>query len=420
MVPNAESQPRGGRIGWARRDELNGSAYAQATSLGTGCRLIVRPPRSLLQMSSKQRFATDAPGAPVTNVVQTTPILPDSLVLTPGWTAFVTPSSTTPSRRLQMNDICNIVRPCRPRGAATPPEQLIRRASDIHRCVLSTTFPASSSAEGPALPAAKPRAPVIHRGIHCACAKDTAGAQSGINSHRELEPIMRINSLPSLREIRSQLVLTADAPNRMAVSRASRDETLIRITRGVYLPSCLLEGYPLWFQRTIVRGSRICALAVRRSNCVLTGECAGWVLELPVCADRGPIVAYVPRHSGIRSLSFDPVRLGSKAVMPSELACLIRSTVVPERQSADGFTVPCASRVLIDCARMSTRERAFTVTCAGMARLASFSRFDQVASRERGEECRAELLQELGSLPPSTRGASQARWSISHADVGCE
>lgn len=32
---------------------------------------------------------------------------------------------------------------------------------------------------------------------------------------------MRINSLPSLREIRSQLVLTADAPNRMAVSRAS-------------------------------------------------------------------------------------------------------------------------------------------------------------------------------------------------------
>lgn len=231
---------------------------------------------------------------------------------------------------------------------------------------------------------------------------------------------MRINSLPSLREIRSQLVLTTDAPNRMAVSRASRDETLIRITRGVYLPSCLLEGYPLWFQRTIVRGSRICALAVRRSNCVLTGECAGWVLELPVCADRGPIVAYVPRHSGIRSLSFDPVRLGSKAVMPSELACLIRSTVVPERQSADGFTVPCASRVLIDCARMSTRERAFTVTCAGMARLASFSRFDQVASRERGEECRAELLQELGSLPPSTRGASQARWSISHADVGCE
>lgn len=51
---------------------------------------------------------------------------------------------------------------------------------------------------------------------------------------------MRINSLPSLREIRSQLVLTADAPNRMAVSRASRDETLIRITRGglsAFLPS---------------------------------------------------------------------------------------------------------------------------------------------------------------------------------------
>lgn len=49
---------------------------------------------------------------------------------------------------------------------------------------------------------------------------------------------MRINSLPSLREIRSQLVLTADAPNRMAVSRASRDETLIRITRGsICLPA---------------------------------------------------------------------------------------------------------------------------------------------------------------------------------------
>ena len=77
----------------------------------------------------------------------------------------------------------------------------------------------------------------------------------------------------------------------MRVSRAAQKGTLVRIARGIYLPASTLEGHPLWLQNTIIRGSRICALTMRRGDYVLTGECAGWILGLPVDTDRGPITA---------------------------------------------------------------------------------------------------------------------------------
>ena len=98
----------------------------------------------------------------------------------------------------------------------------------------------------------------------------------------------------------------------MRVSRAAHKGTLIRIARGIYLPASTLEGHPLWLQKTIIRGSRICALTMRRRNYVLAGECAGWILGLPIDTDRGPITAYAPNNREERKLSFDAVRIGSK------------------------------------------------------------------------------------------------------------
>lgn len=231
---------------------------------------------------------------------------------------------------------------------------------------------------------------------------------------------MHNNQLPSLGAIRDLLVITAQEANRMVVSRAVQRGTLIRIARGIYLPASSLEGHPLWVQRSIVRGARICAVSTRRSNSILTGECAGWVLGLPVRTDRGPIVAYAPRRCGSRGLNFEAVRAASKVIMPAGRASIIRTSSMPTYQMIDGFTVPSASRVLIDCARMATHEQAFTLACAGLSSFARYSRFDLPGSRERADEWRRALEQELNSLPPSTRGMRQAQWVISHADAGCE
>ena len=230
---------------------------------------------------------------------------------------------------------------------------------------------------------------------------------------------MTDNEVPSLRAIRECLITPREDPNRMRISRAVHKGTLIRIARGIYLPASTLEGHPLWLQKTIIRGSRICALTMRRRDYVLAGECAGWILGLPVDTDRGPVTAYAPINRGERKLSFDAVRIGSKLIMPAGQASIIR-TSLPAHQIADGFAIPFAPRILVDCARLAAEEQAFTLTCAGMARLASYSRFDQLASRERAEQARHDLLQELASLPRSSRGRSQARWVISHADAGCE
>ena len=101
---------------------------------------------------------------------------------------------------------------------------------------------------------------------------------------------MSDNERPSLRAIRECLISPREDPNRMRVSRAAQKGTLVRIARGIYLPASTLEGHPLWLQKTIIRGSRICALTMRRGDYVLTGECAGWILGLPVDTDRGPIM----------------------------------------------------------------------------------------------------------------------------------
>ena len=105
--------------------------------------------------------------------------------------------------------------------------------------------------------------------------------------------------------------------------------------------------------------------------------------------------------------------------MPAGQASIVR-TSLPAHQIAEGFAIPFAPRILVDCARLAAKEQAFALTCAGIARLASYSRFDQLASRERAEQARRDLLRELASLPRSSRGTSQARWVISHADAGCE
>ena len=86
---------------------------------------------------------------------------------------------------------------------------------------------------------------------------------------------MTDNERPSLRAIRECLITPREDPNRMRVSRAAHKGTLIRIARGIYLPASTLEGHPLWLQKTIIRGSRICALTMRRRDYVLAGECAG-------------------------------------------------------------------------------------------------------------------------------------------------
>ncbi len=212
---------------------------------------------------------------------------------------------------------------------------------------------------------------------------------------------MSDNERPSLRAIRECLISPREDPNRMRVSRAAQKGTLVRIARGIYLPASTLEGHPLWLQKTIIRGSRICALTMRRGDYVLTGECAGWILGLPVDTDRGPITAYAPINRGERKLFFDAVRIGSKLVMPAGQASIIR-TSLPAHQIAEGFAIPFAPRILVDCARLAAEEQAFALTCAGMARLASYSRFDQLASRERAEQARHNLLQELASLPRSS------------------
>ena len=227
------------------------------------------------------------------------------------------------------------------------------------------------------------------------------------------------NEAPSLRAIRESLVTPDHEPNRMRISRAARSGALVRIARGIYLPASTLEGHPLWLQKTIVRGSRICALSMRRHDHILTGECAGWILGLPVITDKGPITAYAPISCGERRLSFDAVRIGSKLIMPAGQASIVR-TSLPAHQIAEGFAIPFAPRILVDCARLAAKEQAFALTCAGIARLASYSRFDQLASRERAKQARRDLLRELASLPRSSRGTSQARWVISHADAGCE
>lgn len=227
------------------------------------------------------------------------------------------------------------------------------------------------------------------------------------------------NEVPSLQAIRESLVTPDHEPNRMRISRAARSGTLARIARGIYLPTSTLEGHPLWLQKTIVRGSRICALSMRRHDHILTGECAGWILGLPVITDKGPITAYAPISCGERRLSFHAVHIGSKLIMPAGQASIVR-TSLPAHQIAEGFAIPFAPRIVVDCARLAAKEQAFALTCAGIARLANYSRFDQLASRERAEQARHDLLRELASLPRSSRGTSQARWVISHADAGCE
>ena len=75
---------------------------------------------------------------------------------------------------------------------------------------------------------------------------------------------MSDNERPSLRAIRECLISPREDPNRMRVSRAAQKGTLVRIARGIYLPASTLEGHPLWLQKTIIRGSRICALTMRQ------------------------------------------------------------------------------------------------------------------------------------------------------------
>ena len=135
---------------------------------------------------------------------------------------------------------------------------------------------------------------------------------------------MTDNERPSLRAIRECLISPREDPHRMRVSRAAHKGTLIRIARGIYLPASTLEGHPLWLQKTIIRGSRICALTMRRRDYVLAGECAGWILGLPVDTDRGPVTAYAPINHGERKLSFDAVHIGSKLIMPAGQASIIR------------------------------------------------------------------------------------------------
>ena len=63
---------------------------------------------------------------------------------------------------------------------------------------------------------------------------------------------------------------------------------------------------------------------MRRRDYVLAGECAGWILGLPVDTDRGPVTAYAPINHGERKLSFDAVHIGSKLIMPAGQASIIR------------------------------------------------------------------------------------------------
>ena len=135
----------------------------------------------------------------------------------------------------------------------------------------------------------------------------------------------------------------------------------------------------------------------------------GWILGLPVITDKGPITAYAPISCGERRLS--SMRFTSAPDDYAGGTSLNRPNISSCTPDAEGFAI-LAPRIVVDCARLVKGAG----LCSDVRRHSSvggFSRFDQLASRERAEQARHDLLRELASPPPLERGTSSARWVIS-------
>jgi len=159
---------------------------------------------------------------------------------------------------------------------------------------------------------------------------------------------------------------------------------------------------------------------VRHPSYTLSGPAIASLLGLPGTGSLEKLVIYVPSRSCSRLVYFPEIVIDDNIHIPSARVRTCRPSHPISSIEYLGFQIATPARVLVDCSRLLSDKRGFSIACAGLARACQFDRFHQEASRDREDEARRKFHQTLDDTPRNTRGRGQARWIIDHADAGCE
>lgn len=224
--------------------------------------------------------------------------------------------------------------------------------------------------------------------------------------------------VPTAQGIRAHMRFTSD--DRHLTDRASARE-LVRISRGCYLESAHVLGYPHpWERHQIITFARIISAARTVENVTAAGRAASLLHGLPCTTALFDIDLVIPATKRGRRVNFPPVTLDGQSIAPACRVALRALQPVGQKTLISGVRVLGLSDTIISAQLLTPGEASFVVACEGIKQIARFSRRSLDQSRAREEVARSRLLEKLRATPPRTRNRRLAEWALMHADAACD
>lgn len=193
---------------------------------------------------------------------------------------------------------------------------------------------------------------------------------------------------------------------------------MVRVARGRYLPSALLNNRKPWEVRQLIAQARL--HASNDGQVAFTGESALVALGVEPWFNNPDVWVRKPRTSGGVPRA-ESVKSSEGAVNEVRVRQITAPPRFQDMQTtiANGLPIVPMGVVVYDLARTLHSLQAFHDVSTFLRRLAQFDRWDLPNSRSRELRYKEIIYAELAGIGPA-RGAAAARTTLEIADAGIE